>query len=101
MTASDRSRSFKHTQRARIVLLSPHRLSVQGVARRAGVSRPAVWSWQRHYAEACPEDMLRAKMRRPGTPPYSTETVAKALALTYSELPVEITHWIGRTAAAW
>ncbi|AIQ93134.1 Putative transposase [Methylobacterium oryzae CBMB20] len=40
--ANDRSRQLKHTQRARIVLLSAERLNVQDVARRAGVSRPAV-----------------------------------------------------------
>ncbi|GJD40824.1 hypothetical protein OICFNHDK_3300 [Methylobacterium bullatum] len=40
--ASDRSRPLKHTQRARIVLLSAERLSVQDVARGAGVSCPAV-----------------------------------------------------------
>jgi len=41
--ASDRSRQLKHTKRARIVLLSAERFCVQDVARRAGVSRPAVW----------------------------------------------------------
>lgn len=39
----DRSRPLKHIQRARIVLLSAERLTVQEVARQAGVSRPAVW----------------------------------------------------------
>ena len=39
----DRSRALKHVQRARIVLFSAERLSVLEVARRAGVSRPAVW----------------------------------------------------------
>lgn len=49
--ASDRSRSLKYIQRARIVLLSAERLSFQEVARPAGVSRPAVWRWQGRYAE--------------------------------------------------
>jgi len=48
----DRNHSHKHVQRARIVLLSAERLAVAEVARRAGVSRPAVWRWQRRYAEA-------------------------------------------------
>jgi DNA invertase Pin-like site-specific DNA recombinase len=47
----DRSRPLKHIQRARIVALSAERLPVLEVARRAGVSRPAVWRWQRRYAE--------------------------------------------------
>ena len=48
----DRSRPLKHIQRARIVLHSVDRLPVAEVARRAGVSRPAVWRWQRRFAEA-------------------------------------------------
>jgi len=48
----DRNRLLKHTQRARIVLLSAERLPVLQVAVRAGVSRPVVWRWQRRYAEA-------------------------------------------------
>ncbi|APT33495.1 hypothetical protein MCBMB27_04204 [Methylobacterium phyllosphaerae] len=74
--ARDRSRRLKHIQRARIVLLSAERMSAQDVARRAGVSRPAVWRWQRRYAEAGVEGLLRDKTSRPGTPPHSTETVA-------------------------
>ena len=62
--AEDRSRPLKHIQRARIVLLSAERLSVQDVARRAGVSRPAVWRWQRRYAEAGVEGLLRDNPRR-------------------------------------
>jgi hypothetical protein len=38
----DRNHSHKHMQRARIVLLAAERLAVSAVARRAGVSRPAV-----------------------------------------------------------
>ena len=40
---TDRNRPQKHVQRARIILHSDERLPVQEVARRAGVSRPAVW----------------------------------------------------------
>ena len=50
--AEDRSRPLKHIHCARIVLLSAERLSVQDVARRTGVSRPAVWRWQRQDAPA-------------------------------------------------
>ena len=59
--ASNHSRPLKHIQRARIVLLSAERLRVQNVARRAGVSRPAVLRWQRCYAEASIEGLLRDK----------------------------------------
>ena len=65
----DRSRPLKHVQRARIVLYSADRLSVLKVARRAEVSRPAVWRWQRHYAEDGVERLLREGSRKPGKPP--------------------------------
>jgi transposase len=94
--AQDRSRPLKYIQRARIVLLSAERLSVRDVARRAGVSRPSVWRWQRRYAEAGVEGLLRNKTRPPGTPPQPTETVAEVLALTCSEPPGAVTHWTGR-----
>jgi hypothetical protein len=41
--ANDRSHRLKHIQCARIFLFSAERLPVLEVARRAGVSRPAVW----------------------------------------------------------
>ena len=47
----DRRRPLKHVQRARIVLLSADRLPALEVARRIGVSRPAVWRWQQRYGE--------------------------------------------------
>jgi transposase len=97
--ADDRSRALKHIQRARIILLSAERLSVQEVARRAGVSRPAVWRWQQRYGEAGVDGLLRDKTRPPGTPPHPTETVARVLALTCSEPPDEVTHWTGRAVA--
>ena len=94
--ASYGSRPLKHIQRARIVLLSAERLSVQDVARRAGVGRPAVWRWQRRFGEEGVEGLLRDKTRPPGTPPHPTETVAEVLALTCSEPPDAVTHWTGR-----
>jgi transposase/transcriptional regulator with XRE-family HTH domain len=97
--AGDRSRPLKHILRARIVLLSGKRLTVQEVARQAGVSRPAVWRWQQRYAEEGVEGLLRDKTRPPGTPPHSTRTVAEVLALTCSEPPDEVTHWTGRALA--
>src|SRR5437868_14369147 len=65
----DRSRPLKHVQRARIVLHSANRLPVLEVARRASVSRPAVWRWQRRYAEEGVEGLLHDKTRPPGTAP--------------------------------
>ena len=44
------------------------RLPVQEVARRAGVSRPAVWRWQARYAEQGVDGLLRDKTHKPGRP---------------------------------
>jgi transposase len=96
---SDRSRPLKHVQRARIVLHSADRLAALDVARRAGVSRPAVWRWQRHYAEDGVDRLLREGSRKPGLPPTPTAVVAKVLALTCAEPPGEVTHWTGRAMA--
>jgi hypothetical protein len=95
----DRSRPFKHVQRARIVLCSADRLPALEVARRSGASRPAVWRWQRHYAEDGVARLLREGSRKPGKPPVPLATVAKVVALTCAEPPGEVTHWTGRAMA--
>ena len=95
----DRSRPLKHVQRARIVFLSAERLPVLEVARRAGVSRPAVWRWQQRYGEEGVDGLLRDKTRPPGKSPLPPATIAKVLALTCSEPPGEATHWTGRAVA--
>lgn len=96
---ADRNRSQKHIQRARIVLLSDEGLSVAEVARKAEVSRPAVWRWQMRYAQAGVEALLHDKTRPPGTAKLGATTVAKILALTCSEPPRQVTHWTGRAVA--
>src|SRR6267143_716195 len=95
----DRNRPLKHVQRAQIVLFSADRLPVLQVAHHAGVSRPAVWRWQRRYADAGVDGLLRDKTRPPGKQPVPTATVAKVLALTCAEPPGEATHWTGRAMA--
>jgi transposase len=92
-------RPHRHVVRARIILQSAERLPVQEVARRAGVSRPAVWRWQRRFAELGVDGLLREKPRIPGKPPLPRETVERVLALTCSETPGEATHWTGRAMA--
>jgi transposase len=61
----DRNRPQKHVARARAVLFSADRLDVATVARRAGIGRPAVWRWQRRYAE---EGVEGCCATRPGSP---------------------------------
>ena len=87
--AGDGSRPYKHVLRARIILHSADCLPVQEVARRAGVSRPAVWRWQRRFAELGVDGLLREKPRIPGKPPLPRETVERVLALNCTEPPGE------------
>jgi transposase len=97
---ADRNRPRKHVARARLVLLSADRLDVATVARRAGVSRPAVWRWQRRYAEAGVDGLLRDRTRKPGKAPLGDELARRVVALTCAEPPGEVTHWTGRAMAA-
>ena len=60
----DRNQRQKHMQRARIVLLSADRLPVAEVARQAGVGRPAVWRWQRRFAEQGVSSLPARRERR-------------------------------------
>ena len=86
----DRNHSHKHVQRARVVLLSGERLAVAEVARRAGVSRPAVWRWQRRFAEQGVSGLLRDKTRPPGTPPLPADAVERFLAKERLEMTCEL-----------
>jgi hypothetical protein len=95
----DRNRSQKHVARARIVLLSADRRDVAAVAREAGISRPAVWRWQRRYAEAGVNGLLRDKTRKPGKAPLGDAVAHRVVALTCGEPPGEATHWTGRMMA--
>src|SRR4051812_23403224 len=97
---ADRNRSQKHVARARLVLLSADRLDVATVARRAGISRPAVWRWQQRYAEAGVDGLLRDKTRKPGKAPLGVDLARRVVALTCAAPPGEVTHWPGRAMAA-
>src|SRR4051812_35790483 len=94
-----RNRPRKHAARVRIILHSAERLDVAEVARRAGVSRPAVWRWQQRFAEAGVDGLLRDRTRRPGKPRTPEATVQQVAALTCAEPPGEATHWTGRMMA--
>jgi transposase len=96
---ADRNRPQKHVARARIILASAERLDVAEVARRAGLSRPAVWRWQQRFAEAGVDGLLRDKTRKPGKPATPDAVVQRVVALTCGEPPGEATHWTGRMMA--
>jgi transposase len=96
---ADRNRTQKHVYRAQIILHSSDRLNVAEIARLSGVSRPAVWRWQRRFAEAGIDGLLREGTRKPGKPPVPADDVQRLIALTCSEPPGEVTHWTGRAMA--
>jgi transposase len=96
-----RSHSMPHAlvRRARIVLLSGEGQSNREVARRCGVSAPAVSHWRRRYQErglAGLHDELR-----PGRPrTRDDEEVAELISLVVKRKPEHATQWSVRTAAA-
>ena len=96
---ADRNRPQKHVARARIILHSSDRLNVAEIARLSGVSRPSVWRWQRRFAKAGVDGLLREGSRKPGKPPMPDADVQRLIALTCSEPPGEVTHWTGRAMA--
>ena len=96
---ADRNRAQKHVARARILLHSAERLSGAEVARRSGIGRPAVWRWQRRFAEAGVDGLVRDATRKPGKAPLDDATVRRVVALTCAEPPGEATHWTGRAMA--
>jgi transposase len=95
----DRNRAQKHVARARVVLASAERLPVAAVAKRAAVGRPAVWRWQRRFAEAGVDGLLRDATRKPGKAPVGDAVVRRVVTLTCAEPPGEATHWTGRAMA--
>src|SRR5437660_1336860 len=78
--AANRNRPRKHVERARIVLASADRHSVQRVAQSIGISRPTVWRRQQRFAESGVDGLLRDKTRKPGKPPIAAETTALVVA---------------------
>ena len=96
---ADRNRTQKHVARARIILHASDQLNVAEIARLSGVSRPAVWRWQRRYAETGVDGLLREGSRKPGKLPMPDADVQRLIALTCSEPPGEVTHWTGRAMA--
>jgi transposase len=95
-----RSHSMPHSlvRRAQIVLLSSEGESNREVARRCGVSAPAVSHWRRRYQErglAGLHDELR-----PGRPrTHDDETVAELISLVLQHKPAHATQWSVRSAA--
>jgi transposase len=100
LNALVRARSLPHSVvgRAQIVLLAGEGHSDREVARRCGVSAPAVGHWRRRYQEgglAGLHDELR-----PGRPrTHDDQQVAELIRLVAQRKPEHATHWSVRTAA--
>lgn len=101
LQAMARSRSMPHSlvRRARIILLSGDGQSNREVARRCGVSAPAVSHWRRRYQErglAGLHDEVR-----PGRPRiHNDEKVAELIKLVLERQPSDAIRWSVRSAAA-
>jgi len=101
LRAMVRSHSMPHAlvRRAQIVLLSGEGKSNREVARRCGVTAPAVSHWRRRFQErglAGLHDELR-----PGRPrTHDDERVAELIRLIAQRKPEHASHWSVRSAAA-
>jgi transposase len=96
---ADRNSPAKVMWRARIVLATAEGKAVKVIAREAGITKPTVWRWQRRFAEAGVDGLLRDKTRPPGRKPLGAKIKAAVLAKTTTETPPAATHWSVRTMA--
>lgn len=96
---ADRNSAAKVVWRARIVLATAEGKAVKAIAREAGVAKPTVWRWQRRFAEAGVDGLLRDKTRPPGRQPLGAKIKTAVLARTTTETPPNATHWSVRTMA--
>jgi transposase len=97
---ADRNSSQKHVWRARIIMATGEGCGTGEIMRRAGVSKPSVWRWQRRFMEAGIAGLLRDKTRKPGLPPLPPAVIDRVVELTLADPPGETTHWTGRAMAA-
>ena len=96
---ADRNSAQKHVWRARIILATAEGCGTMEIMRRAGVSKPCVWRWQRRFMEAGVDGLLRDKTRKPGRAPVPGPVAARLIERTLGEPPGETTHWTSRAMA--
>ena len=95
----DRNRAQKHVWRAQIILATAEGCGTAEIMRRAGVSKPCVWRWQRRFMEAGVDGLLHDKTRKPGKAPVPDPVVGRLIARTLGDPPGETTHWTSRAMA--
>src|SRR5271169_542883 len=96
---ADRNRAQKHVWRAQIILATAAGCGTAEIMRRAGVSKPCVWRWQRRFMEAGVDALLHDKTRKPGKAPVPEPIVAQLVERTLGAPPGETTHWTSRAMA--
>jgi transposase len=97
--AGDGNSAQKHVWRARIILATAEGCGTAEVMRRAGVSKPCVWRWQRRFMEGGVDALLHDKTRKPGKAPVPEPIVAQLVERTLGAPPGETTHWTSRAMA--
>src|SRR4051794_26072341 len=78
---ADRNSRQKHVWRAEIILATSEGCGTVEIMRRAGVSKPSVWRWQRRFMEAGVDGLLRDKTRKPGLPPLPAAAIDQVVEL--------------------
>jgi len=96
---SDRCAPQKHVWRAKIILATAAGCGTAEIMRRAGKSKPVVWTWQARFMAAGVAGLTHDKTRKPGKKPLPPGTVQRVVDLALGPPPGEATHWSGRTLA--
>jgi transposase len=96
---ADGNSAQKHVWRAQIILATAEGCGTAEIMRRAGVSKPCVWRWQRRFMETGVDGLLHDKTRKPGKAPVPQSMVGRLITRTLDPPPGETTHWTGRGMA--
>jgi transposase len=96
---ADRNSPQKHVWRARIILATAEGCGTMEIMRRAGVSKPCVWRWQRRFMDEGVDGLVRDRTRKPGKAPVPPPVVERLIERTLGAPPGETTHWTSRAMA--
>ena len=97
---ADRSSPHKHVWQVRIILDTAEGCRTTEVMRRAGVSKPCVWRWQRRFMEAGVDGLLHDKTRQPDKTSVPDPVVARLIERTLGDPPGEIMHSTSRATTS-
>src|SRR6516162_5619514 len=80
---ADRNSAQKHVWRAQIILATAEGCGTAEIMRRAGVSKPCVWRWQRRFRETGVAGLLHDKTRKRGKAPVPQPVVKRLTQLGF------------------